>query len=248
MATRLVQVRCSRCRGQELFPAAKVGKSVACGRLNAPRFKLPEGTPFGADEWDACRVPLLLRQCLERQKITPPQRANAAFAAAMVRAVYPKSRSTWLRQAVAYAEKFLATSTGTSEEIAEILDGLMQGQPPWVRPGWAMAGVCCISDYPLGWPMCAAADAKKPALVADLIRDVMPNPFRPRRRWSAWRTSTVVALASLVRAEQRVDLLPILADALEDAGCDAHSALAHLRSRGPHTRACWVVEAILGKP
>jgi hypothetical protein len=248
MATRYIQVRCPRCRGRELFPASKVGTPVECARLNAKPFELPAGKPFGAAEWASCRVPYPLRQSLELHNITPPPRANAAFSVAMIRAVYPKSRSVWLRKAVANAEKHLATGEADFEEMAEILDGLMQGQPPWVRPGWAQAGVCCISGYPLGWPMCAEADAKQPAVVASLIRDVIPNPFLPPPRWSAWRTSTVESLASLVRDERRIDLLPILADALQDAGCDAHSALAHLRSRGAHTRACWVVEAILGKP
>jgi hypothetical protein len=42
--------------------------------------------------------------------------------------------------------------------------------------------------------------------------------------------------------------LPILADALEDAGCDNEEIIAHCRSDGPHVRGCWVVDLILGKP
>ena len=40
--------------------------------------------------------------------------------------------------------------------------------------------------------------------------------------------------------------LPILADALEDAGCDDAELLTHCRSQGEHVRGCWIVDAILG--
>jgi hypothetical protein len=45
----------------------------------------------------------------------------------------------------------------------------------------------------------------------------------------------------------RLRRLPILADALEDAGCDSAKVLAHLRGEGPHVRGCWAVDLILGK-
>ncbi len=249
MVLLLVHARCPRCRSREIFPASKIGKSVECGRWGKTRakFKLPPGKPFGADQWDTCQVPLLLRQCLELHKNIPKPRTNAAFAIALVRAVYPKHRSVWLRRAVAACEKFFETGTAPPKEMSTILDGLMQGQVPWVRPGWAQAGVCCLSGFPLGWPMCMATDAEQPAIVANLIRDVMPNPFKPLPHWPAWRTSTVQALAAEIDSKQQFDLMPILADALEDAGCDATSALIHLRGPGPHTRACWIVDAILGK-
>ena len=41
--------------------------------------------------------------------------------------------------------------------------------------------------------------------------------------------------------------LAILADALEDAGCDQADLLAHLRGPGPHVRGCWSVDLVLGK-
>ena len=47
--------------------------------------------------------------------------------------------------------------------------------------------------------------------------------------------------------DRAFDRLPILADALEDAGCDNADVLAHCRGEGPHVRGCWVVDLILGK-
>jgi hypothetical protein len=41
--------------------------------------------------------------------------------------------------------------------------------------------------------------------------------------------------------------MPILADALQDAGCDNDDILSHCRIDGPHVRGCWVVDLVLGK-
>ena len=60
-------------------------------------------------------------------------------------------------------------------------------------------------------------------------------------------TSTAVTLARSIYAERAFDRLPILADALEDAGCDAADLLAHCRGDGPHVRGCWAVDLVLGK-
>ena len=57
----------------------------------------------------------------------------------------------------------------------------------------------------------------------------------------------VVKIAQGIYDERAFDRLPILADALEDAGCDNADILAHLRSPGPHVRGCWAVDLILGK-
>ena len=83
---------------------------------------------------------------------------------------------------------------------------------------------------------------------SDLIRDVFgPLPFRPVAAAPSWRTSTVVALAAGIYAERAFDRLPILADALQDAGCENADVLDHCRGPGPHVRGCWAVDLVLGK-
>ena len=52
--------------------------------------------------------------------------------------------------------------------------------------------------------------------------------------------------ASALTPQIKCDLL-ILADALEDAGCDNADLLDHCRRPGEHVRGCWVVDALLGK-
>ena len=81
----------------------------------------------------------------------------------------------------------------------------------------------------------------------DLIRDIFGNPFRPVTVDPRWQTETVVALATGIYAERAFDRMPILADALEDAGCDHADILTHCRGDGPHVRGCWVVDLVLGK-
>ncbi len=83
--------------------------------------------------------------------------------------------------------------------------------------------------------------------IADLIRDIHGNPFRPVTFAPEWRTSTVTAIAETIYADRTFGNLPVLADALEDAGCDHADILSHCRGSGPHVRGCWVVDLVLGK-
>jgi hypothetical protein len=80
-----------------------------------------------------------------------------------------------------------------------------------------------------------------------LLRCIFGNPFRPVTADPSWLTSTVVALARGIYADRAFDRLPILADALQDAGWDHPDILAHCRGPGPHARGCWVVDLVLGK-
>lgn len=91
-----------------------------------------------------------------------------------------------------------------------------------------------------------ANEAERQALCG-LLRDIFGNPFRPFSFADSWRSETVVAVATGIYAERAFDRMPILADALEEAGCDHPDVLAHCREPGPHVRGCWVVDLVLGK-
>jgi hypothetical protein len=84
-------------------------------------------------------------------------------------------------------------------------------------------------------------------LQADLVRCIFGNPFRPVAFDPRWLTSTVIDLARAAYEGRAWERLPILADALMDAGCDDEQVLGHCHGPGPHARGCWVVDAILGK-
>ncbi|WP_238602501.1 hypothetical protein [Fimbriiglobus ruber] len=83
--------------------------------------------------------------------------------------------------------------------------------------------------------------------LSSLCRCVFGNPFLPEFIETTWMTSNVVALACGIYQERAFDRMPILADALQDAGCDSDDILAHCRGDGPHVRGCWVVDLLLGK-
>jgi hypothetical protein len=85
------------------------------------------------------------------------------------------------------------------------------------------------------------------AAQSHLAREVFGNPFRPTGLAPEWRTAAVVALARGIYLERAFDRLPILADALQDAGCEDAELLAHCRGPGPHVRGCWVVDLVLSK-
>jgi len=86
------------------------------------------------------------------------------------------------------------------------------------------------------------------ATQAGMLRCIFgPIPFRLVFADSRWRTSAVMGLVHTIYNDRGFDLLPILADALEDAGCDNADILTHCRSPGPHVRGCWVVDLLLGK-
>jgi hypothetical protein len=81
-----------------------------------------------------------------------------------------------------------------------------------------------------------------------LLRCIFGNPFRPVEFTPKWRSETAVALASGIYTERAFDRMPILADALEEAGCDHPDVLTHCREpNAHHARGCWVVDGVLGK-
>ena len=80
-----------------------------------------------------------------------------------------------------------------------------------------------------------------------LLRDIFGNPFNPVTVDPRWLTSNVVDLANAIYSERAFDRMPILSDALMDAGCDDDVIIAHCRSEGPHVRGCWVVDLLTGR-
>lgn len=80
-----------------------------------------------------------------------------------------------------------------------------------------------------------------------LARDIFGNPYRPAVFAPAWRTSAAVGVATAIYEDRAFDRLPILADALQDAGCEDTSVLEHCRGGGRHDRGCWVVDTVLRK-
>jgi hypothetical protein len=76
-----------------------------------------------------------------------------------------------------------------------------------------------------------------------------PLPFRDVPVDPEWLTFSVTALARGIYDNKDFSRMPILADALQDAGCDNVEILLHCRDTNhPHVRGCWVLDLLLGRP
>jgi hypothetical protein len=93
-----------------------------------------------------------------------------------------------------------------------------------------------------------AAEAARRELAA-LLRDLVGNPFGGAVRVApallAWQDGCVTRLARSIYRARTFDRLPILADALEEAGCTEASLLGHLRGVGPHARGCFALDVLI---
>ena len=110
----------------------------------------------------------------------------------------------------------------------------------WYRRDGANATDRALQDYDDG--------SRSMKVLVTLFRDIFGNPFRPVAFDPAWRTDTAVSLARQMYESREFGAMPILADALLDAGCDNPDILNHCRDTAQgHVRGCWVVDLVLGK-
>jgi hypothetical protein len=158
------------------------------------------------------------------------------------------------------AEKLLRVAEGTAQDRE--LDRLRGSSQPGRAVGYSyrpyrinrrdqilgvVLAAAAESEYEAAW---GAAVAAMPLLQRELIPLVQcqfPNPLRSPVFDASFRTTTAVSLARLIDESQDFSTMPILADALQDAGCDGPDILAHCLGPGPHTRGCWVAHLLLGK-
>jgi hypothetical protein len=110
----------------------------------------------------------------------------------------------------------------------------------------AQAALCrCV----LGDPFAGLFDNPTPTGLGDNIDDQIRESVGPflRPPIASWRTDTALTLARQMYDARDFSAMPILADALQDAGCDSDDVLNHCRRPGPHVRGCWVCDLVLGK-
>jgi hypothetical protein len=192
------------------------------------------------------------------------------FAVACVRSILPQAREVHQGDVAGVAEIAEGFAEGTAS--ARELDAARRDTIPWDHEILAATEACnpearfaavrtvrAAADAVLGcWlsahpkyrrrsPQAAAARRIELERQTALARCVFGNPFRPVAVAPEWRTATVLALAEGAYARRAFDWLPILADALEEAGCSAPELLAHCRGPGPHALGCWVVDLVLAK-
>jgi hypothetical protein len=139
------------------------------------------------------------------------------------------------------------------ECVVRFADGETDAEP--VRGHWSGQPGDSWPEKPFVWAHAFAVDSQSgrtgyppPGVLIPLLRCVFGNPFRPPHFAPEWRTDTAVTLARQMYAANDFSALPILADALQDAGCTNEELLAHCRDgTSGHVRGCWAVDVVLGK-
>jgi hypothetical protein len=158
------------------------------------------------------------------------------------------------RRAVEVAERYADGKASDRElygagRVAYDVLGLLHPSPR--TAGVYEAADCADADAWAAVNCCICTPTATPAAAqVALLRCVFGDPFRPvavRRSWLAWNGRTVIKLAAAIYEERRFADLPILADALEDAGCADAAILAHCRGGGEHVRGCWAVDLLTGR-
>jgi hypothetical protein len=202
-------------------------------------------------EWSRSRAP---KQMILHVREAGSIRKLRLLACAFCRAIWDQLTDQRCRTAVEVAERYadgLATDaerTAVQErvETARVDDPLrvavrwtLTDPDPWMVG--VAAEVCSYNSRS------ARPSSQLRGIHANLVRDIFGDPFRPVQLDPRWRTSTVLTLAEGIYADRAFDRLPILADALMDAGCDNDQLLDHCRGAGPHVRGCWAIDLLLGK-
>ena len=223
------------------------------------------------DEWFASTDPAaLLAGVLSRWG---PRRARL-FLVACCRRHYDVLPTDACRDAVTAAERFAdgrATGAGLDAALRGAAAADYVPRAEWERHLQTAAVLCCQPDlgiqtvlYTASYTVQIAADriaadlpgqpvslqfrlSVEETAQAHLVRCLTRPPGHAAPFDSGWRTSSAVGLADAIYAGRTFCDLPILADALEDAGCDDAAALGHLRGGGGHARGCWVVDLVRGR-
>jgi hypothetical protein len=195
-------------------------------------------------EWLACSDRLLMLEFLQGKA---SERKLRLFACACCRAFWSFLTDSRSREAIEAAERY-ADGAITRQELRRV--GSRAGNVTLSRRSHAAMMTTSV-------PLLHAEQASYwiPEDVSIwLVRDFFGNPFRPVVLHPAWLTSTVSLLAHAAHDDRVLPAgtldatrLCILADALEEAGCDNDDILTHLRGPGLHVRGCWVVDLCMKK-
>jgi hypothetical protein len=224
------------------------------------------------EKWlSACDLEALIKY-LEDKTSERKLRLYSCACARLVQRLFPNERC---ETAVQVAERFADRMVGASELLghwqiahditARLNNSYLHRRDPTQKVAWAAANaarytleeaalecaeVNCQTYfiYPYELPQWEALwPRKSEEYYLNCLYDIFGNPFRLVAIDPDWRTSNVVSLAKDMYESRDFTAMPILSDALQDAGCENADILDHCRGPGPHVRGCWVVDLLLGK-
>lgn len=235
------------------------GSSKAC--------RLTVGLKMTESDWMACSDPGKMLEFL-RGKVS--DRKFRLFAVACCRLIWHLLPDIRCRQAVEISERFADGLISSKEDLDSGIILANKAARELTGRNWAASAVTALCGrrvvgavWNTGLAMTTQAQAdwlrvarhSLPEVAfkiarndkCDLVRDIFRHPFRSIYLDPNFLTSSVKALASAIYDDRAFDRLPILADALTDAGCHEEEILNHCRGDGPHGRGCWVLDLLLGK-
>lgn len=197
---------------------------------------MEEKDSFSEMDWLGSKTPLPMVRFLRRKEVGT-DRKYALFCVTCCRILYGQNQQY---------------------DLAELTDG---HENEWAGGARMLAVTWCEAPADL-------TGSLPPCHRADLLRCIFGNPFRSwmrenafvagapvrskkinivREAWFSWRNGLIPHMAATIYQQRDWPSLPLLADALEEAGCTEESLLGHLRGPGPHARGCWALDCILGK-
>jgi hypothetical protein len=206
-------------------------------------------------EWLACTNPEPMLLALGGRA---SERKLRLFACACCRRAWHLLTDERSRTAVEVAERF-ADGYATREELGAASEAAGAAwNAAWEGPAseWFEARdaewTACVAASPVARAGAASAASQawdyEPGARADLLRDIFPVRLPALDpAWLAWNDGTVPKLARGIYDGRAFDRLPILADALEEAGCADAELLHHCRQPSEHVRGCWVIDLLTGR-
>jgi hypothetical protein len=224
-------------------------------------------------EWLVCTDPERMLAFLTDKA---SHRKLRLFLVACCRRVLPDSPDEAMVEALAVAERF-ADGDESRHRLARVRSSLKTHHADRVRrwsplytnhirsvPAWHANREQIVRAAREGVGCCAWASTRtlsggfvtmtfpkdEMAAQAALLRDIFGNPYRPitiNPAWLTWSNGTVRRIAQGIYVDRAFDRMPILADALEDSGCDNADLLNHCRQPSVHDRGCWVVDLLTGR-
>jgi hypothetical protein len=226
-------------------PANQVGQVIHCPQSGMEMRVIGE-RQFGPREWETSNRVGELDICNFAFERRLTRRQRRLILCGLARIHFVLYKSSWLWEAVEAGERWADDGQppfGVDDIRRQLARRSTAGTPNLHE--WVWLAEACIEEFP-SLPR-DQVNVPLSRVLADGYRDLIPNPFLPLAWNPEWFTSTVRAMAAHIYDSREFSAMPILADGLQDAGCNDEQILTHCRASKPHARGCWVLDAILGK-
>ncbi|MFO0878612.1 MAG: hypothetical protein U0840_14825 [Gemmataceae bacterium] len=229
------------------------------------------GTPEDLKRrWFASQDPSDLVQCLEQHASA---RKLRHVMCASIRRLWPLVLDPRSRAAVALIEALIEGEVSIEEAHASAtpaFEAYTESRANGYDPAMANAAYCISYSTPQPqlhqvahavFADCRAAAERnrhlgydplvEQAAQAEFLHCAFDHLYQagplPVDAWLSWNDGIVRRLAHQLVHDQNFDTMPILADALEEAGCVDPTLLAHCRDDVLHVRSCWVLDLLLDR-